>query len=276
MKLPVYEYIVTVNATNAQGETQSKTYTLKASEIDLIIDIENQNEFVFKDNLDLINFTVKNLKENPVKAKIKRKIYHVETYGRMSSNSQQHCRDAACHVLTIIYEDEINVDGKYGLFQNVNKNLGIGKYVVELSSADNELAKTSVELTIIDYHSSKMPYETMCISYYDKKTAQPGDNVNFYLGSSADDVNVFYMIKYGNEVRYYGRKTISNKVLTVPYKVKEEDRGEISFQAFFVKNNTINIVTHNVAIPYDNLRLDIRLDVERDNLLPGAEERWKR
>ena len=273
-KLPVYEYIVTVNATNAQGETQSKTYTLKASEIDLIIDIENQNEFVFKDNLDLINFTVKNLKENPVKAKIKRKIYHVETYGRMSSNSQQHCRDAACHVLTIIYEDEINVDGKYGLFQNVNKNLGIGKYVVELSSADNELAKTSVELTIIDYHSNKMPYETMCVSYYDKKTAQPGEKVNFYLGSSADDVNVFYMIKYGNEVRYYGRKTISNKVLTVPYKVKEEDRGEISFQAFFVKNNTINIVTHNVAIPYDNLRLDIRLDVERDNLLPGAEERW--
>ena len=46
------------------------------------------------------------------------------------------------------------------------------------------------------------------------------------------------MIKYGNEVRHYGRKTISNKILTIPYKVKEEDRGEISFQAFFVKNNS--------------------------------------
>ncbi len=274
-KLPVYEYIVTVDATNAQGETQSKTYTIKASEIDLIIDIENQNEFVFKDSLDLINFTVKNLKENTVEAKIIRKIYHVETYGRMSSNGQQTTDNR--HLpqdSTLIYEDVIVVNGKYGLFQDVNKNLGIGKYVVELTSADNELAKTSVELTIIDLKSNKMPYETMCISYYDKKTAQPGDNVNFYLGSSADDVNVFYMIKYGNEVRHYGRKTISNKILTIPYKVKEEDRGEISFQAFFVKNNTINIVTHNVAIPYDNLRLDIRLDVESDNLLPGAEEKW--
>ena len=274
-KLPVYEYIVTVDATNAQGETQSKTYTIKASEIDLIIDIENQNEFVFKDSLDLINFTVKSLKENPVEAKIIRKIYHVETYGRMSSNRQQTTDNR--HLpqdSTLIYEDVIVVNGKYGLFQDVNKNLGIGKYVVELTSADNELAKTSVELTIIDLKSNKMPYETMCISYYDKKTAQPGDNVNFYLGSSADDVNVFYMIKYGNEVRHYGRKTISNKILTIPYKVKEEDRGEILFQAFFVKNNTINIVTHEVAIPYENLRLDIRLDVERDNLLPGAEEKW--
>ncbi len=274
-ELPVYEYIVTVDVTNAQGETQSKTYTIKASEIDLIIDIENQNEFVFKDSLDLINFTVKNLKENPVEAKIIRKIYHVETYGRMSSNGQQTSDNR--HLpqdSTLIYEDVIVVNGKYGLFQDVNKNLGIGKYVVELTSADNELAKTSVELTIIDLKSNKMPYETMCISYYDKKTAQPGENVNFYLGSSADDVNVYYMIKYGNEVRHYGRKTISNKILTIPYKVKEEDRGEISFQAFFVKNNTINIVTHEVAIPYENLRLDIRLDVERDNLLPGDEEKW--
>ena len=262
-ELPVYEYIVTVDVTNVQGETQSKTYTIKASEIDLIIDIENQNEFVFKDSLDLINFTVKNLKENPVEAKIIRKIYSVN--GQQTTDNRLN---------SLIYEDTINVNGNYGLFQDVNKNLGIGKYVVELTSADNELAKTSVELTIIDYHSNKMPYETMCISYYDKKTAQPGDNVNFYLGSSADDVNVFYMIKYGNEVRHYGRKTISNKILTIPYKVKEEDRGEISFQAFFVKNNTINIVTHEVAIPYDNLRLDIRLDVERDNLLPGAEEKW--
>ena len=271
-ELPVYEYIVTVDVTNAQGETQSKIYTLKASEIDLIIDINN-NVIVSKDSLDLITFNVKNLKENPVEAKIIRKIYSVNGQ-QTTDNRQQHCRDAACHVLTIIYEDEINVDGKSGLFQDVNKNLGIGKYVVELTSADNELAKTSVELTIIDLKSNKMPYETMCISYYDKKTAQPGENVNFYLGSSADDVNVFYMVKYGNEVRHYGRKTISNKILTIPYKVKEEDRGEISFQAFFVKNNTINIVTHEVAIPYENLRLDIRLDVERDNLLPGAEEKW--
>ncbi|MBQ3595484.1 MAG: hypothetical protein II981_08760 [Bacteroidales bacterium] len=261
-ELPVYEYIVTVDVTNAQGETQSKTYTLKASEIDLIIDINN-NVIVSKDSLDLITFNVKNLKENPVEAKIIRKIYSVN--GQQTTDNRLN---------SLIYEDTINVNGNYGLFQDVNKNLGIGKYVVELTSADNELAKTSVELTIIDYHSNKMPYETMCISYYDKKTAQPGENVNFYLGSSADDVNVYYMIKYGNEVRHYGRKTISNKILTIPYKLKEEDRGEISFQAFFVKNNTINIVTHEVAIPYENLRLDIRLDVERDNLLPGTEEKW--
>ena len=260
-KLPVYEYIVTVNATNAQGETQTKTYTLKASEIDLIIDIENQNEYVFKDNLDLINFTVKNLKENSVEAKIIRKIY--------KANSQQPTSNPQ-----LIYEDIIDVDGKYGLFHDVDKNIGVGKYVIELVSADNELAKTSVRMIIVDLKSDKMPCDTMCISYYDKETAQPGENVYFYLGSSADDVTVFYMVKHGNEVLHYGRKTISDKILTVSYKIKEEDRGMVSFQAFFVKHNTLNIVQHNVLVPYDNLKLDIRLDVERDDLLPGSEEKW--
>ena len=261
-KLPVYEYIVTVNATSVQGETQSKTFTLKVSDIDLIIDVDKQQEIVFRDSLDKITFSVKNLKENPVEAEIIRKIYKANSQ-QLTANSQ------------LIYEDVIVVDGRYGLFQNVNKNLDDGRYVIELVSADNELAMTSIELTIVDLRDNKMPYDTMCISYYDKETAQPGEDVNFYLGSSAKDVRVYVMIKHGDEVRHAEHKTISDKVMKVAYKIKEEDRGMISFQAFFVKHNTINIVQHNVSIPYDNLKLDIRLDVERDNLLPGAEETWR-
>ena len=257
-ELPVYEYIVTVDVTNVQGETQSKTYTLKASEIDLIIDINNNDVIVSKDSLDLITFNVKNLKENPVEAKIIRKISLVETYGRMS----------------LIYEDTINVNGNYGLFQDVNEDLETGKYHVELISAENEMAKIAKDIIIIDLESNEMPYDTMCISYSDRKSAQPGEDVNFYLGSSAKDVNVYVMIKHGDKIRYYERKTLSDKVLKFSYKIKEEDRGRISFQAFFVKNNTINIEQQDVFVPYDNLKLDIRLDVERDDLQPGSKEKW--
>ena len=260
-KLPVYEYIVTINATNSQGETQTKSYSLKASEIDLIIDIEDNFKNISNDSLNLITFNVKNLKDNPVEAKIIRKIYKENDNESLTNNS-------------LIYEDTINVKGNYGLFQNVNINLEKGKYVVELISADNELAKTRIELSIIDFSSNKMPYNTMCISYYDKASAQPGESVNFYLGSSAKNVRVYVMVKYGDEIRHYEHKTISDKILKVSYKIKEKDRGDISFQAFFVKDNTLNIVQHNVSVPYDNLKLDIKLDVERDDLLPGAEENW--
>ena len=262
-KLPVFEYIVTINATNAQGETHSKIYTLKAAEIDLIIDIDDNHKVINKNDLNSVTFDVKNLKENPVKAKVIRKIYEITDDKPLSTDNR-----------ILIYDDIIDVNGNYGLFQNVNKNLDKGRYVVELISANNEKAMTSIELTIIDYNSKKMPYETMCISYCDKKTAQPGEKVNFYLGSSAKDVKAYVMIKHGENVRFYDCKTINDKVLKFTYKVKEEDRGEISFHAFFVKDNTINIVQHIVSIPYDNLKLDIKLDVERDDLLPGSEEKW--
>ena len=260
-ELPVYEYIVTVDVTNAQGETQSKAYTLKASEIDLIIDIDNNDVIISKDSLDLITFNVKNLKENPVEAKIIRKIY--------KANSQQPIANSQ-----LICHDTINVNGNYGLFQDVNENLETGKYHVELISAENEMAKIAKDIIIIDLESNEMPYDTMCISYSDRKSAQPGEDVNFYLGSSAKDVNVYVMIKHGDKIRYYERKTLSDKVLKFSYKIKEEDRGRISFQAFFVKNNTINIEQQDVFVPYDNLKLDIRLDVERDDLLPASHEKW--
>ncbi len=262
-ELPVYEYIVTVDVTNAQGETQSKTYTLKASEIDLIIDIDNNNVIVSKDSLDLITFNVKNLKENPVESKIIRKIYSVN--GQQTTDNRLN---------SLIYEDTINVNGNYGLFQDVNENLEAGKYHVELISADNEMAKIAKDIIIIDLESNEMPYDTMCISYSDRKSALPGEDVNFYLGSSAKDVNVYVMIKYGDKIRYYERKSLSDKVLKFSYKIKEEDRGSISFQAFFVKNNTVNIKKLDVLVPYDNLKLDIRLDVERDDLLPASHEKW--
>ncbi|MBQ8761439.1 MAG: hypothetical protein IJZ06_08480 [Bacteroidales bacterium] len=266
-ELPVYEYIVTVDVTNAQGETQSKTYTLKASDIDLIIDINNRSEVVSKDSLDLITFNVKNLKENPVEAKLIRKIY------RINDNSQQSTVNRLCSV-EIIYEDIIDVNGSCPLFPNVKNFVNNGRFLVELISADNEKIKTSVKLTIIDLESDEIPCDTMCISYSDKESVQPGEDVNFYLGSSAKDVNVYVMIKHGDEVRYYERKTLSDKVLKFSYKIKEEDRGRISFQAFFVKNNTINIEQQDVFVPYDNLKLDIRLDVERDDLLPASHEKW--
>lgn len=266
-ELPVYEYIVTINATNIQGETQSKTYTLKASEIDLIIDFDNDDDIVCKDSLDLITFNVKNLKENPVEAEIVRRIYKV-------SGQQPTDKSSLLHKSQLIFEDTINVNGNYALFQNVNKNLETAKYVIELISAENKKANISKEITIIDLDSQKMPYETMCFSYYDKKTAQPKEKVNFYLGSSDKDVIVYMFIKHGNEVRRSERKTFSDKLLKMSYDIKEEDRGGISFQAFFVKDNTINIVKHDVSVPYDNLKLDIRLDVERDELLPGSQEKW--
>lgn len=295
-RLPVFEYIVSVKASSNQGETQTMTYTLRAAEIDLIIDIKDNYSYFDIDSIDKATFTVKNLKENPVEAKIIRKIYKVEDNCKFISDDYNldrklltddelntlfphfdyyaNKKQAKGNRMELISEDVMDVNGESELFPNIKGLIKTGKYIVELVSADNEKARLSQEINIVDATSNKMPFNDLCLSYYHKEKATVGEEVNFYLGTSAENVNVIYMIKHGDKIRRYEHKTLSDKVLDISYKIKEEDRGEIVFQAFFVKYNTINIVEHTVYIPYDNLELDIQLDVERDNLLPGSHERW--
>ena len=295
-RLPVYEYLITVNATNAQGETQTKTYTINASENDLILDFDNESSNIAYDNLESITFSVKNIENIPVKAKVIRKIYQLNNNNRFidneynfdrkllsdnelkelfphfdyySSNSQQSNING-----NLIYEDEILVDGKAKVFPDVKKLIKEGRFYVEIISFENENEKITKEINIIDFNSKKIPYKEMCLSYTDKNTAKIGDNVNFYLGSSANDVSVYVNVLHNDKVRYSKCVKLNDEILKFPYKIKKEDRGRITFEAYFVKYNTINVVRQNVSVPYDNLDLDIKLDVERDELQPGANEKW--
>ena len=295
-RLPVYEYLITVNATNAQGETQTKTYTINASENDLILDFDNESSNIAYDNLESITFSVKNIENIPVKAKVIRKIYQLNNNNRFidneynfdrkllsdnelkelfphfdyySSNSQQSNING-----NLIYEDEILVDGKAKVFPDVKKLIKEGRFYVEIISFENENEKITKEINIIDFNSKKIPYKEMCLSYTDKNTAKIGDNVNFYLGSSANDVSVYVNVLHNDKVRYSKCVKLNDEILKFPYKIKKEDRGRITFEAYFVKYNTINVVRQSVSVPYDNLDLDIKLDVERDELQPGANEKW--
>ena len=58
------------------------------------------------------------------------------------------------------------------------------------------------------------------------------------------------------------------------YKVREEDRGRLDFQVALVKYNTEMRRIDYVEIPYDNMKLEIVLNTERNKVLPGSEETW--
>ncbi len=295
-RLPVFEYIVTVNATNAQGETQTKTYTLKVSENNLILDFDNDLTNIALKNLKYAPFSVKNIENIPVKAKVIRKIYRLNNNERLVDNGYDFDRkllsDNELKELfpyfdyypsdaqqpndnrKLIYEDTISVDGKANIFYRIENLITEGRFYVEIISSENEKEIISKEINIIDFSSNKIPFKEMCLSYIDTKTAKIGDNVNFYLGSSANDVSVYVSVLHDDKLLHSECVKLNDEILKFPYKIKKEDRGKITFEAYFVKYNTINIVREVVSVPYDNLDLDIKLDVERDDLQPGTNEKW--
>ncbi|MDV7395491.1 hypothetical protein RZS08_29155, partial [Arthrospira platensis SPKY1] len=62
--------------------------------------------------------------------------------------------------------------------------------------------------------------------------------------------------------------------MTIPYIVKEEDRGQLQVQAVLVKHNRTHPFNQMIDVPFTNKMLDISLETFRQKITPGAEENW--
>ena len=309
-KQPMFTYEIEVTATSKQGETHSDTYSIRAGYNEIAISTDLPSE-VEKSEMGKYQITVSNLSWQPAKSRIARKIYRVENSKKINyfeamgeretldrqllsdeelarlfpeysfyDNSQvvepvetPALRQAQGPHSTLVYEDEITVDDKAKFYEG--KALEPGRYVVELTSLDDPLAKISEQFTVFENGSKKLPFTTMEWNHLDKSTAHPGDEIQFSLGTSAKTVEVWVQLLHGDEVRLDKKITLSDEVQTLSYKVTENDRGGLAWRYAFVKENSLNTNRMSVSVPFDNYNLDVKLATVRDKLSPGAEETWE-
>ena len=301
-KQPVFTYEIEVTATSKQGETHADTYSIRAGYNEIAISTDLPSE-VEKSEIGKYQITVSNLSWQPAKSHVARKIYRYEDAAKINYfaanhffNSYDFDRDVQAidrQILTdeelarlfpefsfydkqnktLVDEANIMVDDKAKFLEG--KALEPGKYVVELTSLDDPLAKISKQFTVFGNDSKKLPYTTMEWAHQDKSSAHPGDEIQLSIGSSAKDVNIWVQLLHGDEIRMDKKINISNAVQTLSYKVTENDRGGLAWRYVFVKENTFNTDRLSVSVPFDNYDLDVKLATMRDKLSPGAEETWE-
>jgi 5-hydroxyisourate hydrolase-like protein (transthyretin family) len=308
-KQPVFTYEIEVTATSKQGETHADTYSIRAGYNEIAISTDVPSE-VEKSDIGKYQISVSNLSWQPAKSRILRKIYryenaakinYFEAIGHKEKLDRQLLSDEEMERLfpeysfydksqvpepavpensrrvegpaRLVDESEIMVDDKAKFYES--KALEPGKYVVELTSLDDPLAKVSQQFTVFENGSKKLPFTTMEWAHQDKSTAHPGDEIQLSLGSSAKDVDIWVQLLHGDEVRMDKKITVSNNVQTLSYKVIENDRGGLSWRYAFVKENSFNTDHLGVSVPFDNYDLDVKLATVRDKLSPGAEETWE-
>ena len=296
-KQPVFTYEIEVIATSKQGETHADTYSIRAgyNEIAISTDLPRTIE---KSDIGKYQITVSNLSWQPAKSRISRKIYRYEDAAKINyfeamsevkgeslKLDRQMLTDEELARLfpeysfydkqnkTLVDEANISVDDKAKFYDG--KVLQPGKYVVELTSLDDPLAKISQQFTVFENESKKLPFTTMEWKHLDKSTAHPGDEIHFSLGSSAKDVDIWVQLLHGDEIRLDKKINVSNSVQTLSYKVTEDDRGGLCWRYAFVKENCYNADFEDVSVPFDNYDLDVKLATMRDKLSPGAEETWE-
>ena len=303
-KQPVFTYEIEVTATSKQGETHADTYSIRAGYNEIAIGTDLPNE-IEKSDIGKYQITVSNLSWQPAKSRIVRKIYRYEdvekinyfkAMGRSEKLDRQLLSDAELKRLfpeysfydnqagpstlrqaqgsgTLVSESEIMVDDKAKFYEG--KALQPGKYVVELTSLDDPLAKISQQFTVFENDSKKLPFTTMEWAHQDKSTAKPGEEIQLSIGSAAKDVDIWVQLLHGDEIRMDKKINVSNGVQTLSYKVTEQDRGGLSWRYVFVKENSFNTDRLGVSVSFDNYDLDVKLATMRDKLSPRAEETWE-
>lgn len=291
-KIPRYTYEVTVEATNKQGETQSGTFTVSVTYNQYVLGLSNTNSTIEAKDFKNLDVTATNINGIPVKTNVECKIFKINDIYRFEKDlgnfDRQLLSDHELNELfpnfdyyytknitkDIVYQEIINVDGKARLLPT-NIDLQPAKYVVELRSMDDTLSAYSTSYVVFNLQSKKMPVKSMCWTYIDKNEAQPGETINYYVGSSEQDASALVVVKRGKTTVKTERISLNNSIYKFSYTVAEEDRGRLDFQTVLVKYNT-NIwpFIRQVSIPYNNLDLDIILHTERDKILPSETDTW--
>ena len=294
---PVFTYEIEVTATSAQGETHSDTYYIRAgyNEVTLGTTIPS---LVEKSALGKYKIYVNNMSGEPAKSRVDRKIYRFNDNPKVNYFEAMHksttldrqpysqkeldqlfpnynfdTKEDKMKNKTLVYHDVITVDDKADFYAG-KQGLKPGKYYIELTSLDDTLAVTAEEFNVYDQNSTKLPYTSMCWVKSDKSTAQPGETVHFSVGSSASNVQIRVQVVHGKEVRLDRRITLNNSIESFSYTIREDDRDGINLRTVLVKENSYQLQTRYVSVPYDNLNLNVSLATVRDKLSPGSEETW--
>lgn len=289
--IPNYVYEVTVEATNKQGETQSGTFTVRATYNKYVLALSSDNTNIETKDFKNLDVTATNINGIPAKTNIECKIFKINDIERYQKDlgdfdrqllSDQELKDLFPNfdyyyeeniTKDIVYQEVINVNGKTKLLPR-NFSLQPAKYVVELRSLDDTLSAFSTSYVVFDMQSKKTPVKSMCWTNIDKAYAQPGETINYYVGSSEKNVSALVMVKLGRKILESERITLNNNIFKFSYKVKEEDRGRLDLQVALTIYNTENRHIDYVDIPYNNMDLNIVLHTERDKILPGSSDTW--
>ena len=106
-------------------------------------------------------------------------------------------------------------------------------------------------------------------------TAEPGDKVRIETGSSAGDVFVFRKTeRAGKDSGDFNTFTLNKEKKTTELAITEADRGGLGLSEAFVKDNRFYTRQVIVKVPWTNKQLTINYKSYRDKTLPGGGETW--
>lgn len=301
---PVFDYKVTADVTDINGETRSGETTISVSYKSLQLTI-GVPEILPADSLKTISITTKNMNGQFEPSLVYCTVYSLVPPERLIRKRFWEQPDqftmAKEEFIAAFPHDEYNNEADYhnwqrgnivlrkndstastGVFELPNSKLGEGWYVIEVSTRDKngETVKDIQYINLYDQKSNSIPVTAYLWGTNTKNSNEPGDTSRIAIGSSAKDIYVIQQIAKAGQDDKTGANNFSYLKLsaekkTIPFVITEIERGGFGVYHFFVKDNRFYSMDNTIMVPWSNKDLQITYETFRDKTLPGSEEKWK-
>lgn len=293
---PVFEYTVTADITDLNGETRTGETQIAVSYKSMQISVQTpQYGMVPADSFKSVSVTTQNTMGVFVKSKVGVRIYKLAAPDRLIrerywDQPDQFIIDGR-EYRSLFPNDEYNDESQKeswkrkekvfektdstkadGVFSFGQTKFTEGWYVIEASAydADGTEIKDQAYVQLVNSKTMAPVSPTYVWHLQSTQTTEPGQTATISFGSSANEVTI---IQQGMDkaLQFYKLNKNSQSINLV---VKETDRGGIGYNYAFVKNNRFFYFTRFVTVPWSNKELNIQLETFRNKTLPGSKEEW--
>tara|TARA_R110002126_G_scaffold282967_1_gene431872 strand:+ start:28220 stop:34870 length:6651 start_codon:yes stop_codon:yes gene_type:complete len=300
--LPVFNYEITADVTDINGETRSATTIVKVGYHSLIASISVDEKIDKNQKETVITIDTKNLNNEFVAAKGMLKIYKLQApknplrkrpwaapdYQDISENtfrtlfpndpySNDETYEKNWKKGNLVFTKNFNTEtSKEIILKNIKKWIS-GKYIVILESKDkfDQVVKDEKRTTLFSSKETAVEDSKLFSIHTDKTSYQIDDIVKLQIGSASKDISVVIQIEKNHKIVDTKIITLNNSTKTIQIPVTEKDLGGFAIKYHFVNYNYFKSGNLIIDVPHQpKNNINITTNIFRDKLQPGAKETW--
>ncbi|UOB16358.1 alpha-2-macroglobulin family protein [Abyssalbus ytuae] len=298
--LPVFNYEVTADVTDINGETRSATTIVNVGYHALTASLSIP-EKLDKDKKDhKIQVSTQNLNGQFVPAQVTVKIYKLNSPDKVLRPRPWAAPDYLAFTKEeftqlfpheaynnendfkkwekgpLVFEKTFNTaNEKEPALGNIKK-WESGKYIAELNTTD-KFGREVKDVQFTHLYSEKdktAPDNQLFTITTDKNQYKTGEEVEIKLSSAAQNIFVTIDVEKDRKIVSTYVFNLSNSCEELKIPVNKNDLGGFAVHYSLAAFNTYQNGTLNISVPYPSAQLEIETVTFRDKLQPGQEETW--
>lgn len=286
-----YNYEVLLSATSLNGETQETTYTIPISNQPIVLGTNLNKSEAFIKEFKQLKIITKTLANQPIDTKAELSLHKLKpllTYTidrpwskpdvwslseqdyrnlHFSSNSEKKSR-----IDYLVSQSLVKTNKTLDLFNEILP----GSYLLKLKWTDEDGQEYHYEQEYNLY--TEKSSENVIPKFFNLITSNQklnvGDTLKVLINTALKNLHLLYELENKNNViesRFIDLNH-EQKLLSIP--IKEEYRGGVYIHLNGFHSNQSISKAQYFEVPYDNKKLNVKLNTYRDKVEPGDTEKW--